>query len=122
MPKTAEQMNNERRAAKARQQAAKKARTVNKFNQIEFSLSDAQKEIASRQRFIAIREENERREVTEAFDSICKGAVRIEKFLNRDSWISFCFKIIKLIRQSNLEIQYNRDWKEAGYFAAGLVK
>jgi len=127
MPKTAEQMNAERRAAKARQQAAAKARGVNREKDQEFSLQEAQKENRKRENAAARRTAVKTAFVEEKFAELIKrGSIKIAKqpTENRDFWISFCFELIKKVRESEHKdkITYTRDWKETGVLVMGFVR
>lgn len=122
--KTAEQMNSERRAAKAKQQAAAKARSMNKEKNKQFDLQEAHKAIRKRQGWLAHVERNRKEEIEEQFNKIFSaGSIKIEQWDNRNDWISFCFEIIQKIRSQNAcKIEYNKDWKETRIFIAGKVR
>lgn len=125
--KTAEQMNQERRAAKQRQQAAAKAKSVHAAKNQEFDLNKAAQDAVKRQRFKKMKTENHEREIREAFDTIkARGSFRSIRgeHQKRDAWISWCFEVIQVIRNSpeSNSITYNREWKETGIFVAGKIR
>lgn len=127
--KTAEQMNAERRAAKARQNAVAKAKAQSKgTNNGQFDLQAALKAQRSRQRFIEQREQERQDNLNRFADSRVRqlqqaGAVRcsVSEFDKRSEFIEYVYAIVAYVR-SNPKYTYNRDWKETGEFVAAVKR
>lgn len=128
--KTAEQQNTERRAAKARQQAAAKARALNKDKNQRFEMADAVHDQAKRRRFEQMKQMNRQQEIQETFDTIlARGALRfaMDKMWKREEWMQYAYGVVKLIQAANEKqdsprINYNRSWKEDGVLVAGVER
>lgn len=126
MVKTAEQMNQERRAAKQRQQAAAKARKVNSVRFQEFDLQAAVSDSRKKQQTEAAKSRQRQNEIQDAYDKIRQhGSIQIEmNRWKRDVWIAWCFDLIKIIRSRSHEVKidYNSNWKEVRIFSAEIVR
>lgn len=127
MPKSAEQMNQERRAAKAKQRAASNARRVAGAQNAGFSMQDAQKDRRNFEYFRQQLAANLKQSAQSACEQIARdGAMKIEvgdlPSGSIKSWQEYCFAIITHIRDNQLPFVYNRDWKEAKEFLVGKPK
>ncbi len=121
MGKTSEQMDQERRVAKAKQRAASNAKkTSGQINQ-QFCLSDAAKDKAKRAYATAqSAAEMERKGKDTVHTLYTVGAVRIDQldFSRFTDWQVLCVKVIDAIR-GDKAFSYNADWRQTKLFLAG---
>lgn len=124
MPKSAEQMNQERRLVKARQQANAKAKAVHKSDNAGFDAREAMKEQRRFQNRRRLAEANGKRLLEQvrrqgsmllSADATSEEATRI--------WLRNCRDLIAAAKADpNIRYFWNKDWEEKGYLAIGVPK
>lgn len=120
--KTAEQMNIERRAAKARQQANVKAKTVTKSEHKVFNMVDTLKNIKLNAR-------KKQQAIQNAIDNgnfLLKMAIANVCVLTYspydDTWERNCYDVLTAAKRHPSRFEWNRDWKETGKLMIALPK
>ena len=135
MGKTAEEMNKERRAAKARQKAVAKARTANRKNQEtpeRMSLSDIVRENKIRERKERLKQQAQA-DIQRLADEAFAKLLRLGSFMSyrqhfgsnveQDAmWDQITREVIRKAKAHSKQFSWLGNWQVTGVFTIAIVK